>query len=111
MKRNTVRALIYPLIIIPIVAVAVFAVTLCMRAGEVPSSLVNSGVARWFADRMGVQYSIGALHVGCFQNDCNTLLDADEVSLTLPEVGQFQISLDAVHWCAVHPLEVRGLNV
>jgi hypothetical protein len=111
MKALKFRALIYPLIMVPILAVAVFAFTLCLRGGAVPTGLVNSSLAQWFANRVGIQYSIGTLRIGCFQKDCGTFIDSGQIALTLPAVGQLHLGLNNFHWCPIHPITVEGLKI
>jgi hypothetical protein len=111
MKALKFRALIYPLTIVPLLALAVFAFTLCLRGGAVPHGIVNSSVAQWLANRVGIQYSIGTLRIGCFQKDCGTFIDSGQVALTLPTVGQLHLGLNNFHWCPIHPITVKGLKL
>ena len=110
MKRFSVRALIFPLVFLSILVLAVLSVALCLRAGQVPASLVNSGLVPRLLNRYGVQYSIASLNIGCFQADCGAQVDASGLELTLPELGEFHASFDALHWCPVHPVSIRGLS-
>src|SRR5262245_42241301 len=108
---SRLRAFLYPLLLIPALALVFIVVSLCRRNGELPPWLVNSRWVTGLAERLGVRYSIKSLHAGCFQKDCRWQLDATGLELLLPDLDSVSIGIDSVHWCPVHPLSIRGLNV
>src|SRR5262245_39743780 len=108
--RLKFRAVVYPLFLVPILTVLFLALALCLRNGEVPTRLVNSGVLARLLARAGVQYTIQSLHVGCLQQNCGSEVDAGGIELHLPG-AESTVNVDHLHWCSVHPLEIRGFKL
>jgi hypothetical protein len=105
------RAIVYPLILLPTFTVIFLALALCLRNGEVPARLVNSKVLQSFAARAGIQHRVQSLDVGCFQPDCGSALDAGGVELHWLAAESASVVIDSLHWCSAHPLSLRGLRL
>src|SRR5688572_8011872 len=111
MRGFRIRLVLYPVLIISVVTLAALTLNLCLRAGEVPSFILDSRIVAWLANRVGIEYSIESARVGCFQPECRIEVDASGLEVALPEVSPLRFKVGSVHWCPVHPISIQNLTV
>ncbi|MBZ5560546.1 MAG: hypothetical protein LAO77_25100 [Acidobacteriia bacterium] len=109
-RFTALRPFVLLFFLIPALLLCAFAGVLCLRHGEVPAGLVNSGVVGGLARRLGVEYHVRSLRVGCLHADCGAGLDASGVHVLLPAFDGLQIDVAGLHVCAAHPLSIQSVR-